>query len=413
VRGYRVCIFEETPSGLDYGMGLDFARAINAAGAAAVERIPYKSIYRELGPQAAMTRIAQWVDETQPDILLFLLDDCVEFPPSFFSALGKGRYSIIYIGDDEHYFDRSSRYYAQAFDLVLLANYLNIFRFELYGIDARFLPSAYDVAAMGEVATIDAPEVVFVGALKHKVGREAYVEHLRRNGVSIALYGAGTEGGVVDRKRMNELFKSAKISLGFTGVATNSAMDYDLSVNRRIKQVKGRCQEIALAGGFILCEYAPGLERMFSIGEEIAVFRNATELLDKVRYYLAHPEQRDAMAQRAHARAINDYDAAYQWRLIGEHVCALIGESRRLDKGPLMIDPIFERAFAAFHASLFIAAVAGGKWRKAWSELRMLAGGRTPDLGLLSRRVGHQLAVNLAKQPRLRAIVRLLLGRAA
>ena len=36
--------------------------------------------------------------------------------------------------------------------------------------------------------------------------------------------------------------------------------------------VKGRCQEIALSGGFVLSEYAPGLEDLFDIGTEIDVF---------------------------------------------------------------------------------------------------------------------------------------------
>jgi hypothetical protein len=408
---FRVCVFEEEPVGLDYGMGLNFVQAIATAGAAAVTRIPYKSIYQALGPQAAMVNIAKRVSDLQPDVLVFLLDDCFEFPPAFFSDITKGCFSIIYIGDDEHYFDRSSRYYAQAFDLVLSANYLNIFRFQLYGVDARFLPSAYDVAALGDVATIEAPDVIFVGALRHKVGREEYVEHLRCSGVPVALYGAGTEGGVIDRKHMNELFKSARISLGFTGVATNGAMDYDLTVNRRIKQIKGRCQEIAIVGGFVLCEYAPGLERVFAIGEEIDVFHNAAELVDKVRYYLDHPEQRDTMARLAHERAVRDYDASSQWRLVGDYVRARLRGVAARDKGPLLIDPIFKSAFAAFHASCFIAALASGKWRLAWSEFRMLAGGRAPDLGLLVKWVGRQMAVTLANRTLLRTFVRRLRGR--
>jgi hypothetical protein len=40
---------------------------------------------------------------------------------------------VIPVADGDQYFDRSARFYAQVFDLVLTAGYLNKYKFEQYG----------------------------------------------------------------------------------------------------------------------------------------------------------------------------------------------------------------------------------------------------------------------------------------
>jgi spore maturation protein CgeB len=73
------------------------------------------------------------------------------------------------------------------------------------------------------------------------------------------------------------------------------------------RQVKARTYEVPGAGGFLLTEHAPGIERAYREGSEIAVFRDDAELADKVRHYLAHPEERDAMAVAAHERTRREH----------------------------------------------------------------------------------------------------------
>lgn len=56
---------------------------------------------------------------------------------------------------------------------------------------------------------------------------------------------------------------------------------------------------LALAAGcFLFTDYCEELEALFVIGEEIEVFRNASELTEKVDYYLNNPEKRLAIAKR-------------------------------------------------------------------------------------------------------------------
>ena len=73
-----------------------------------------------------------------------------------------------------------------------------------------------------------------------------------------------------------------------------------------------RLYDTAAAGGFLLVgrvpEQAP-LESCFTVGEagELDSFGSVAELKRKLRHYLNHPEQRQAMAARAATRVLNDH----------------------------------------------------------------------------------------------------------
>ncbi len=65
--------------------------------------------------------------------------------------------------------------------------------------------------------------------------------------------------------------------------------------------------EITAAGGFMLCYQQPELEQYFEIGKECAVFTSERNLLDKIRYYLAHPDERCAIALAGQRRTLREH----------------------------------------------------------------------------------------------------------
>ena len=68
-----------------------------------------------------------------------------------------------------------------------------------------------------------------------------------------------------------------------------------------------RIFEALAAGCFLLTDYCEELEDLFSIGEEIEVFRNAKELVEKVNFYLLNPDKRLEIARRGHERFLNSH----------------------------------------------------------------------------------------------------------
>lgn len=95
-------------------------------------------------------------------------------------------------------------------------------------------------------------------------------------------------------------FRAAKIVLNtFTHKETDG-------VNCRLFEAAG-------CGAFVLTEHRAAIQDFFAPGEEVAVFHSRQDLLDQVRYYLSHPEERESIARRGIERAHRDH--TYEARL--------------------------------------------------------------------------------------------------
>ena len=67
-----------------------------------------------------------------------------------------------------------------------------------------------------------------------------------------------------------------------------------------------RCFEIPAAGTLMLSEYTPEIASLYEEDREIVFFRSTTELLQKVRYYLANEDERRRIAQAGRERLLQD-----------------------------------------------------------------------------------------------------------
>lgn len=68
-----------------------------------------------------------------------------------------------------------------------------------------------------------------------------------------------------------------------------------------------RHYEVTAAGGFLLCYHQPELAEHFVVGEEVEVFHHEQELLEKIQYYLAHPERRAEIAAAGQRRTLTQH----------------------------------------------------------------------------------------------------------
>jgi spore maturation protein CgeB len=68
-----------------------------------------------------------------------------------------------------------------------------------------------------------------------------------------------------------------------------------------------RTYEIPACRGFMLHERSPELLQLYREGEEVACFSSPQELAEKIDYYLAHPKEREAIADAGHRRCVPAY----------------------------------------------------------------------------------------------------------
>lgn len=91
--------------------------------------------------------------------------------------------------------------------------------------------------------------------------------------------------------------------------------------------VSTRTFEIPACGGFMLHIDNTEVRELYDVGTEIDVFADAEALCERVGHYLDHPDERAAMIERAHARAVPAYSLHARAReieaLIRERMSAL------------------------------------------------------------------------------------------
>jgi spore maturation protein CgeB len=143
--------------------------------------------------------------------------------------------------------------------------------------------------------------VCFVGTAHGK--RRAWVHRLRQRGIDIACFGHGWSRGPVAAEEIPRIIRSSVISLNFANLPGPWVRGFGLSKN----QIKARTFEVPGSGGFLLTESAVGLERYYTPGREIAVFRSLGDLERKIRYYLFHLEERDAIARSGFERTRTEH----------------------------------------------------------------------------------------------------------
>ena len=105
-------------------------------------------------------------------------------------------------------------------------------------------------------------------------------------------------GSPLTDEELIKMYSRSKVSLGFSRVA-------DLST--QIRQVRLRDIEAPMSGAFYLTEYCEELEECFDIGREIVCFKNAEDLVDKAKYFLAHDSERERIRHAGMRRARKDH----------------------------------------------------------------------------------------------------------
>lgn len=86
----------------------------------------------------------------------------------------------------------------------------------------------------------------------------------------------------------------------------------NIVLNAEIDLAKGeagnmRAFETTGVGSFLLTERHSNLQAYFEPGRELETFNSEDELFEKIQYYLANPQEREAIAARGQQRCLNDY----------------------------------------------------------------------------------------------------------
>lgn len=119
-------------------------------------------------------------------------------------------------------------------------------------------------------------------------------------GINVAAFGSGFSSNRVTLEEMVRIFSSCHINLGFAGIGARE-------LGQGHKTLKGRDFEVPICGGLYMTEYTDEIKNIYEVGKEIVCYHTLDELLETVRYFMAHPDEMEQIRQAGRERALRDH----------------------------------------------------------------------------------------------------------
>jgi spore maturation protein CgeB len=287
-----------------------------------VELFDYMGEMHAHGREGMNQRLLARAREWQPAVTVFSLYTD-QFIPEVVSALRAHTKTFCFFHDDTWRVDYS-RYWARHFDFFSTPDMRGELKYREIGLpNAIYFPFGCNEQIFRKLDVPKKYDVSFVGGW-HPY-REWLIERIRKAGISVEVAGFRWPTGEVDQEAMVRLFNESRINLNLSNSASWDARYLASSpralINRvrsdkNIEQMKARIFEVNGCGAFQLSYYVEGLANCYEIDREMGVYADADDLVEKVRFYLAHPELREAIADAGYKRTLREHTFALRFQAV-------------------------------------------------------------------------------------------------
>ena len=294
-----------------------------------VHPFDFRQRYDAVGPDEMGRELVALAADISPDLAFFFLFE-KEIPPDTIRAVGSagGCPTMNWFADDHWRFDGFTRRYAPAFDWSITTDRGALPKYRAMGYKGALLSQwAVNRYAYRKTAQSLEHEVTFVG-LPHSNRREV-IAGLRESGYDVQCWGDGWPNGRIDHSQMVHIFGASAINLNLSNSSTPPrTLRWRLGAlargrwaeagraRPRPSQIKGRTFEVPGSGGFLLTEAVPHLEEFFVPGREVGVFTDPDDLAEQVGHWLNHAEERAAVAEAGHRRALAEHTYDHRFAAI-------------------------------------------------------------------------------------------------
>ncbi|MDY6790233.1 MAG: glycosyltransferase [Thermodesulfobacteriota bacterium] len=256
----------------------------------------YVERLRQIGKKEMNDEVLRLVDREKPDYVFFIThQDQVDI-----STLDKikmlGAKTIAWFSDDHWRFDNYSKFIAPHVFCSITTDRYAFDKYREIGLNVVRSQWAANQGYYKKMPLQFLYDVSFVGQDYGR--RREHLAYLKDKGLPVVVFGKGF-GTFLEFNNIIKVFNASKINLNFSSSSSDDG----------IKQIKGRFFEVPMSGGFLLTEYADGIEEYFEIGKEVECFEDRREAVEKIRYYLTHKNKRIEIAKAGHARALT----AHAW----------------------------------------------------------------------------------------------------
>lgn len=287
-----------------------------------VELFDYMGEIKALGKrgmnQKLMTRVREW----HPMITLFALYTD-PFETETIEGLRAHTKTLCFFPDDTWKVEYS-RFWGRYFDFFTTPDVYGETKYREIGLNnAIYFPFGCNEKIFRRMNISKKYDVSFVGGW-HPY-REWLIQRIRNAGISVEVVGHCWPKGEIDYEGMVRLFNKSRINLNLSNstswdvrylISSPRALIDRLRSKKNIEQMKARIFEINGCGAFQLSYYVEGLSHCYDIDKEISVYADTDDLIEKIKFYLAHDELRESIANAAYKRTLTEHTFKQRFKTV-------------------------------------------------------------------------------------------------
>lgn len=204
--------------------------------------------------------------------------------------------------------------YVSGFDLLLTSFPHYVARFRGMGIRAEYFRLGFEASVLARLTKrSDQHGVVFVGGILPVHGEANRTLESVAGALPLDFWGYGTENlesnspllrryhGESWGLKMFDILHNSRIVINRHGIPSKNHAN-----NCRLYEATG-------VGAFLLTDRRDNLGELFHVGTEVEDYGDARELIDKIRYFMDHEDERARIALAGQARTLRDH--TYQVRM--------------------------------------------------------------------------------------------------
>lgn len=290
---------------------------------------PFDEISQSFGKEEMNKKLLEKVNLEKPDLCFFLLFGSDIMKETVKKITDSGIRTFNWFADDKWRFDNFSKEWAPLFTWISTdqpervkdyhkIGYKNVIvggwgcNHDLY--KPLNLPKIYDVTFVGQ---------------PHG-DRKKIVSAIKKAGINIECFGRGWPNGKVSQDEMIKIFNQSKINLNFSKCSGSYDLKHIIKIFISVKnnkiiinsplswipnlksliarsqnEIKGRNFEIPGCKAFLISGYAEGLEKFYELDKEVVCFYDKKDLINEIKFYLAHEKEREEIAEAGYKRTMN------------------------------------------------------------------------------------------------------------
>lgn len=264
-------------------------------------RVP--GLRRLLAGMPGLVEIAKaQVREFRPDVLY--CQDLNFFPPAAMSELKK--HVGLLVGQIASPLPPTD--FLTPFDLILTSFPHFVPRLQALGIGSEYFRIGFDTKVLERLGTVRKDiDATFVGGISRNHGRAVpLLEYLaEQSGLDFFGYGAQAlpSDSPIRRRHHGEVW----------GIDMYRALARSrITLNRHIDVAENNANNMRLyeatgVGTLLLTDMKDNLSDLFEVGEEVVAYRSKEEAAELIAYYLAHPNEAEAIARKGQQRTLRDH----------------------------------------------------------------------------------------------------------